>query len=226
VTLPPALPPYLSRPERSDEPAFATNRSRVRIVGAFAEQYWGEWTSLPPGPKTVGIAYAECLVCEQKSWWLTDPEPQMVWPRAKPGVPPSPEMPDAPKALYDEARAIAQDSPRAAVALLRVATEILITEVVPDAKGSKGSLNDVVAQAVKNGLTAMAQQTLDALRVIGNDAVHPKQLVLDEANTREIYGSLCRLLNLVVDQLVTAPRLAQDWLRKCTTRSRNRSGRR
>jgi hypothetical protein len=116
-------------------------------------------------------------------------------------------MPEAPKALYEEARAIAADSPRAAVALLRVATEVLLREVVP---GASGDLNAVVAQAVKNGLTPMAQQAMDALRIIGNDAVHDVQIVLDEANTASIYNSLCRLLNLVVEQLVTAPRQAEE----------------
>lgn len=201
------LPSHKDRPERSAEPEFASKSFPCPHCGALAEQSWDEWT-VGYTPTSLGIASALCKVCEQKSWWLTQPEPQMVWPRVKlPGVPPSPEMPEAPKALYEEARAIAQDSPRAAVGLLRVATELLIRGVVPDAKGS---LNDVVAQAVKNGLTPMAQQALDALRVVGNDAVHPNQLVLDEANAGEIYRSLCRLLNLVVDQLVTAPRLAQE----------------
>ena len=71
-------------------------------------------------------------------------------------------------------------------------------------------MNDVVAQAVKNGLTPQAQQALDSLRVIGNDAVHPEQLVMNEENAELIFTSLCRLLNLVVEQLVTTPRQVRE----------------
>lgn len=203
------LPDRMHRLAMASEPTFGVKAFPCPHCGAIAEQSWGEWTAgeTTRNYRTMGIAYATCMVCSRRSWWLTEPAPQLLWPRPTPGVPPSPEMPEAPKALYEEARAIAADSPRAAVALLRVATEVLLREVVP---GASGDLNAVVAQAVKNGLTPMAQQAMDALRIIGNDAVHDVQIVLDEANTASIYNSLCRLLNLVVEQLVTAPRQAEE----------------
>lgn len=132
----------------------------------------------------------------------------MVWPKRKPGALPHREMPDDAKVLYEEARSIASDSPRGAVGLLRVAVDVLLREVITDA-GNK-SLNDVVGMAVSQGLNPQVQQALDSLRVIGNDAVHPKQLVLQEENAPEIFTTLCILLNLVVEQLVSAPRMAAE----------------
>src|SRR4051812_38786905 len=64
----------------------------------------------------------ECGACKQVSWWI---EGTLVWPRVSSVLPPHDEMPSDVKALYDEARSVAEVSPRSAAALLRSALETL-----------------------------------------------------------------------------------------------------
>jgi hypothetical protein len=59
---------------------------------------------------------------------------------------------------------------------------------------------------VKKGLLPSVQQALDVVRVIGNNAVHPGQIDLrDDMQTAAV---LFRLVNLITDQLITAPKEA------------------
>jgi hypothetical protein len=51
---------------------------------------------------------------------------------------------------------------------------------------------------------------LDVLRVHGNDAVHPAQLILDEADASAKVTALCQQLNLVVEQMVALPRQQRE----------------
>jgi hypothetical protein len=158
---------------------------------------------------------AKCLHCGDYSIWLTigagpGTSYRIVYPAVRIAVPPHPEMPTAPLELYQEAQDVATRSPRAAAALLRVAVDVLLREVVPGA--GRKSLNDVIGMAVANGLTPAVQQALDVLRVVGNDAVHPESIVLDEQDPEAKVVSLSKLMNLVVEQLVATPRLAGEML--------------
>lgn len=174
---------------------------------AYAHQSW--WSLTRRNGSSAGASQSQCGRCHESALWF-DANETLLWPQATGGVPAHTEMPEASRVLYDEARAVARLSPRAALALLRVAVDVLLREVVPGA-GSK-RLNDIVGLAVKQGLTPAARVALDALRVIGNDAVHPEQIVLDEEDPAAKVTALCRLLNLVVEQLVAQPRMASEML--------------
>ena len=54
---------------------------------------------------------------------------------------------------------------------------------------------------VKKGLSAKVQQSLDALRVIGNEAVHPGEL--DLRDDIEIATSLFQLVNFIAEKMIT-----------------------
>jgi hypothetical protein len=181
--------------------------------GAYAEMRWLELQS--PSSVSTGLWRCTCHRCNKASFWLAVPEVlsgpgqhRMLWPVRLGGIPAHPEMPADVLRLYDEARQVAAVSPRAAVTLLRVAVDILLRHVVPDAGGK--TLTDVVGLAVKQGLNPAVRAALDSLRVIGNDAVHPERLVLDEQDPSVKVTTLCKLLNLVVEQLISVPRLAAE----------------
>src|SRR5207253_9157908 len=94
------------------------------------------------------------------------------------------DMPADVRADYDEAAAIVQRSPRGAGALLRLALQKLMPHL-----GEKGkNMNGDIASLVASGLDPGMQQALDALRVIGNNAVHPGELDLQD--NVETVGSL------------------------------------
>ncbi|MBB5372286.1 hypothetical protein HNP71_000524 [Acidocella aromatica] len=64
-----------------------------------------------------------------------------------------------------------------------------------------------IGALVQRGLLPAVQQALDAVRVIGNNAVHPGQL--DLTDDPQSAATLFLLINLIAEQLITAPKQAQ-----------------
>jgi hypothetical protein len=101
---------------------------------------------------------------------------------------------------YEEARSILDLSPRGAAALLRLAVEKICIEL-----GAGGdNINERIADLVSRGLPEEVQQALDAVRVIGNEAVHPGRL--DLRDDRDTAMSLFNLVNFIVEDRITRPR--------------------
>ena len=66
------------------------------------------------------------------------------------------------------------------------------------------NINDDIANLVEKGLPTTIQKALDAVRVIGNNAVHPGELDLkDDAKTAV---ALFRLVNMIVRVMITQPK--------------------
>lgn len=125
----------------------------------------------------------------------------MVYPAASTAPLPAEDMPQGVKVGFEDARNIVNASPRAASALLRLALEKLIT-VELDVKGK--DLNDAIRKLVQQGLPEQVQKALDAVRVIGNEAIHPGQI--DLSDDVETATALFDLLNWITDDLITKPR--------------------
>jgi hypothetical protein len=88
---------------------------------------------------------------------------------------------------------------RASAALLRLAIQMVCVE-----KGLPGKdLNSEIGMLVKNGLPVQIQQSLDLVRVVGNNFVHPGQIVIED-NTDRI-EKFFELVNLIVDTLIVQP---------------------
>ena len=130
-------------------------------------------------------------------------EQQCIWPLTGSAPVPSPDMPDDIKADYLEARSVASLSPRGAAALLRLAVDKLTSHL-----GAKGkSIDDRIQDLVNNGLDPQVQQMLDAVRVIGNEQVHPGQI--DVRDDPEMLQTLFWLINEIVDERITKPNRVQ-----------------
>lgn len=143
------------------------------------------------------LAGSSCYNCDKLSIWIYD---RLVFPKAGEAPQANQDMPDDIKRDYDEASAILDQSPRGAAALIRLAIQKLCKELGQPGK----NINDDIGSLVKGGLDPRVQQALDAVRVIGNSAVHPGQIDLrDDRATAE---TLFKLLNLIVEKTISEPK--------------------
>ena len=63
----------------------------------------------------------------------------------------------------------------------------------------------MIGNLVKNGLPTTVQKALDAVRVIGNKAVHPGQIAFD-VDDKSTAETLMKLLNIISERLITEPK--------------------
>lgn len=144
-----------------------------------------------------GFSVATCSSCGDFTLWVNR---EIVYPKKTTLPPPNEDLNEDIKALYLEASSILVDSPKGATALLRLALQKLLEQVGKSGKNINNDIKSLVAE----GLSPKIQQALDLLRVIGNNAVHPGQINLDD-NT-EIAQKLFGILNFIAEELITKPK--------------------
>lgn len=181
-------------------PVFQGDAFHCMHCGVLVSQIW--WpTKFDIGRGRVPSGYwlCHCNNCNQKSLWKMETE-RCVDPVIGGGPRPHVDMPDDVKADYEEARGIVGLSPRGACALLRLAVQKLCKQL-----GEKGeNIDDDIASLVQKGLPIEVQEALDALRVIGNEAVHPGEM--DLRDDVETATALFGLLNFVVKDRIAEPK--------------------
>lgn len=146
-----------------------------------------------------------CFNCEGIAVWVHD---RIVFPAKKIGSPPNPDLPAEICRDFNEARSIVDLSPRGAAALLRLAIQKLCVHL-----GERGrNIDDDIASLVSKGLDPLVQQSLDLVRVIGNDAVHPG--IIDIRDDRDSAERLFDLVNIVAQQMISNPKTVKEMYEK------------
>ena len=75
--------------------------------------------------------------------------------------------------------------------------------------GEKGKIiNDDIASLVSKGLNPLVQKSLDIVRVIGNEAVHPG--VIDINDDRDTASQLLVLINSIANQMISHPKQVEE----------------
>lgn len=167
--------------------------------GTVAKQDWWNrmWNSSEHHDMTQNvIRVGTCQHCNKRTIWV---ENTMFFPDTGNAPFPNPEMPESVKKLYLEAASVKMKSPRGAAALLRLGIQVLCKELGEPGK----NINDDIASLVKKGLPVLVQQSLDIVRVTGNDAVHPGQI---DTDNQETVGQLFQLTNVIVEYLIALPK--------------------
>ncbi|MDP2485166.1 DUF4145 domain-containing protein [Pseudoalteromonas marina] len=139
---------------------------------------------------------SNCEKCNFPTIWLGN---RIVFPLHTTAEPPNKDLPDEIKADYEEAREIANLSPRGAAALLRLGIQKLCAHLGQPGK----NINKDIKALVEDGLPHRVQQALDSVRVIGNDAVHPG--AIDLKDDRETVNKLFKLVNFIATKMISEP---------------------
>lgn len=190
-------------------PSYKETAFNCMQCGAYASQYWSYITTAHHGtsglplsiprysgniPEIYTICY--CGYCKNISFWKNG---ELIFPNTGQVDQPNEDLPESVRKDYQEAADIVSRSPRGAAALLRLAIQKLCDELVED----EGDLNIKIGKLVKRGLNKKIQQALDIVRVVGNNAVHPGQIDLDDRP--EIAHQLFVLVNMIAQQMITEP---------------------
>lgn len=180
--------------------ATAFNCSRCQV---YAKQDWYHLVGASQ-PSGYGQQYinesftlSKCNNCGEPTIWHGD---SMIYPLHATAEPPCPDLPNEILEDFQEARVIANLSPRGAAALLRLAIQKLCVHL----GGAGSNINADIAKVVANGLPPRVQEALDSVRVIGNEAVHPG--TLDLKDDRQTVNMLFRLVNFIAQKMITEPR--------------------
>lgn len=186
-------------------PKYLATSFNCPSCGAFAEQVWGGGCFSVPlsGPKIHqthsgidNIALCQCQHCQKHSIWI---DCKIIFPDQALAPLPALDLPEDIKKDFLEARKTINVSPRGAAALLRLCVQKLCKHL-----GGKGKdLNSDIAELVKRGLNVQIQKSLDAVRVIGNEAVHPG--VMDLRDDSDSAVKLCKLINIITEAMITQP---------------------
>jgi predicted RNA-binding Zn-ribbon protein involved in translation (DUF1610 family) len=147
-----------------------------------------------PGSTEHVVSISKCGRCRKHSLWRNG---TLIYPASLTVMPPNPDMPAPIQTLYEEARSIADRSPRAAIALLRLALE----QLLPLLGAKKGKIDNMIAELVASGLNVSVQKALDSIRVIGNEAVHPGMIDLDD--NPDTAQALFKILNFIIEKTIT-----------------------
>ncbi len=138
-----------------------------------------------------------CEKCKFPTIWHGD---KIIYPIHSISEPPNDDLTDDIKNDYEEARMIANLSPRGAAALLRLAIQKLCTHLGQPGK----NINTDIKALVTAGLPLKVQEALDSVRVIGNESVHPGSIDLkDDLGT---VNRLFKLVNFIADKMITEPK--------------------
>ncbi len=170
-------------------------------IANFLEKINGEFQKNFYDLVPKGFSVATCSSCGDFTLWVNK---EIVYPKRTSLPPPNNDLNEDIKDLYLEASSILNDSPKGATALLRLALQKLLDQVGKNGKNINNDIKELVAE----GMSPKIQQALDLLRVIGNNAVHPGQINLDD-NT-EIAQKLFGILNFIAEELITKPRELEE----------------
>jgi hypothetical protein len=182
---------------------------------AYAKQLWGN-AHAPFGRGGVseisGVTFAWCTHCQKESIWVGS---KLIYPASTQAPPPNPDLPVEILPDYQEASKIVGDSPRGAAALLRLCIQKLCKHLGESGK----NINNDIASLVKKGLNPTVQKSLDVVRVIGNESVHPGTIDLNDRPETAIV--LFKLVNIITEAMITQPKMIESLYGNLPTEKRD-----
>jgi hypothetical protein len=171
---------------------------------AYAEQRWYQLYGMYGDDGNIQLTewrLGRCCHCSALTIWNAN---TLVFPDGSVAPLSNDDMPADIKRDFEEARSVIAKSARGAAALFRLCIQKLCKHL-----GQPGrDLNADIGALVAKGLSAKIQKSLDIVRVVGNDSVHPG--TIDLRDTPETALRLAELVNLIVESEITQPKLVDE----------------
>lgn len=149
------------------------------------------------GRTIFNLTVSRCYACGKLAIWVYD---RLIYPAMSGGPQPNSDLPDDIAKDYREAGAILSLSPRGAAALLRLCVQKLCIHLGMQGK----SIDNDIAELVAGGLDPRIQKALDAVRVIGNNAVHPGKM--NVGDNPDVALRLFDLVNIIAERMISHPK--------------------
>ena len=135
-----------------------------------------------------------CGHCNKVGIWIDE---NLVHPDSSRAPLPNQDMPEEIIKDFNEARSVINRSPRAAAAMFRLCLQKLLMHL-----GGSGNINnDIKGLVAKGELPARITKSLDIVRVIGNESVHPGQIDLNDDPS--IASQLAKLINIITEGTIS-----------------------
>lgn len=189
-------------------PRYKLKSFHCPLCEAFAQQEWhgvafveydvhGANNSRQHQPFS-DLSLSTCVACKEVAIWYKE---ELIHPVASVAPQAVEDMPPDIAADFNEAREVLGKSPRASAALLRLVIQKLCIYL----GGSGKYLDEDIKKLVEEmALPTKIAEALRVVRIIGNNAVHPG--LLDLNDKREIALELFRIVNLIVEAMITMPK--------------------
>ncbi len=142
-----------------------------------------------------------CEHCKNSSFWTGKNIENMIFPDVSNSPHPNDDMPNNIKKNYDEAASITNKSPRSAAALIQLALEELCKYL--ECKGN--NLYENINFLIKENKLPLIQKATDAVRILGNAAVHPISGIIDLQDNMKV-EKIFELINFIVEKTIGEPK--------------------
>lgn len=202
--------PLFLRLEKIEE--FETNRTFARDIteqarrnlfinwrkiatGKIFLETLDEWSSYKLQIENLHVS--QCYSCKDISLWKHD---VLLHPRERYHVEVNSDLNEDIKKDFEEACTVLDISPRAAAALLRLCIQKICIQLGEAGK----SIDKDIKSLVSKGLKPEIQRALDIVRVVGNEAVHPGTIDLND--DRGTAGTLFSLVNRIAYDMISHPK--------------------
>ena len=156
-----------------------------------------------------------CPACNKTALWLVNSEKELLlFPDVPTSTPePNTDMPEDIKQIYLEACKVLNYSPRASAALSRLAIDKLTMSF-----SKKNTLNDRIKDMASTDLPEKIIKSLNIVRVVGNNAVHPGKI--DLTDDESLASSLLELINIIVEKCISEPKKVNDIYNKISSKKK------
>ena len=179
--------------------AFSKHDWEFNYVKESNGKFYGEGFNLNITPDVKKLYICKCENCGYLSFWY---DSKLSWPLNTGVEAPIEDMPVDIKELYLEASSIIELSPKGACAILRLALQKLCNRLANQDESKK--IDGAIKKLVANGLPESLQKAMDTVRIVGDEAVHPGEINIDD--NKDVAIAMFRLMNIIVEKVVVEPK--------------------